>query len=142
MSGPDDLPLLDDDPDFRSGPWTGYWLEGGVRFRQDLALRFLRGAVTGEGIDTVGRFRIEGQYDVETRGVSWAKAYFGAYSVTCRGFGEASGIWGVWESETRRGGFHVWPKPDKGERHKPPEVEWSENEDAPVGAIEPGIIYG
>ncbi|MFO1054769.1 MAG: hypothetical protein U1F36_21305 [Planctomycetota bacterium] len=141
MSVPEPQLPFEDDPEFPSGPWTGYWLEGGVRFRQDLALSFRCGVLEGEGIDTVGRFKIDGSYDVETREVSWNKAYFGAYSVAYRGFRETSGIWGVWESQTHRGGFHVWPRPDKG-RGVPPREERFEDESEAVGAIEPGIIYG
>ncbi len=141
MEVPDDCPRFDDDPDFPSGPWTGYWLEGGCRFRQDLALSFNAGVVEGQGIDTVGRFRVAGTYDVESREVAWEKTYFGAYTVTYRGFRETSGIWGVWENVGKRGGFHVWPRPDK-PKPTPPDKERFEDEDEAVGALEPGIIYG
>jgi hypothetical protein len=137
----DDPQPLEDDPDFLSGPWTGYWLEGGCRFRQDLALQFTKGKVAGEGIDTVGRFHVDGTYCTESREVAWTKAYFGAYSLDYRGFRETNGIWGVWESEGRRGGFHIWPRPEK---NLPPKDEALRflDEDEAVAAIEPGIIYG
>ncbi|MCC6781617.1 MAG: hypothetical protein IT457_02155 [Planctomycetes bacterium] len=141
MPEPADRPECEDDPDFPSGPWTGYWLEGGCRFRQDLGLQFRKGCVEGEGIDTVGRFKITGTYDIESREVAWEKAYFGAYSVGYRGYREINGIWGVWENRGKRGGFHVWPRPEK-KPEPAPQKERLEDEDEAVAAIEPGIIYG
>jgi hypothetical protein len=77
----------------------------------DLALTFHEGAVTGDGNDDVGRFLINGRYDVPSRECSWTKDYVGAHGVFYRGFREGKGIWGTWEINPRdHGGFHIWPR--------------------------------
>ena len=97
-------------PDFPSGEWIGYWIEGGSRCRQDLVLRFRGGALSGSGGDGVGAFTIHGQYDVESREVTWTKRYLGSHDVYYRGFREIKGIWGTWEIDSWRSGFHIWPR--------------------------------
>lgn len=103
------------DPEFPSGEWVGYWLEpfhggGPERFRQDMALTFHQGLLTGAGDDSVGPFRIAGRYDTESKEVWWTKQYLGAHSVYYRGFREIRGIWGTWDLDGWGGGFHIWPR--------------------------------
>ena len=76
----------------------------------DLELQFANGAVTGEGIDDVGRFTIKGRFDPTNRECYWTKTYLGAHEVYYRGFREGKGIWGTWEIVIQEhGGFHIWP---------------------------------
>lgn len=103
----------EDDGDFPSGPWIGFYLyeAAGVKHRQELSLRFSDGRLTGDGCDGVGAFFIHGQYSTETREVRWVKNYPGSHNVHYRGFREGKGIWGTWEVGAQaRGGFKIWPK--------------------------------
>jgi hypothetical protein len=108
------MPAANDD-DFPSGEWVGFWLQdlgGGApqRCRQDLFLTFSGGTMRGQGDDGVGRFTVTGRYDVASREVTWTKRYLGRHAVHYRGFREIKGIWGVWELDSERGGFHIWPR--------------------------------
>lgn len=98
---------------FPSGPWTGFYnyRPGGTRHYMHLNLKFELGIVTGIGIDDVGRFFIDGVYDVQTLECTWVKTYPGSHEVYYRGFREGRGIWGTWEIDTHNhGGFHIWPR--------------------------------
>ena len=103
------------DPDFPSGPWTGFWLEP-ARHRQDMNLAFANGVLRGRGSDGIGWFLIVGRYDPETRKVWWTKTYPGSHDVHYEGYREHQGIWGVWSvaalagTITFRGGFRIWPR--------------------------------
>ena len=134
-------PPTSGDPEFPSGPWTGYWVAGGCRFRQDLDLKFAERRLRGGGIDAVGRFEIEGRYDPEAREVVWTKQYLGAHeAVEYRGFREGRGIWGTWDSAGRKGGFQIWPREEPGRERRP-----SREEIELMRALEeivPGIVYG
>ena len=121
---------LEQHPDFPSGEWVGYWLEGGSRCRQDLVLNFRSGVLSGSGGDSVGAFSIRGSYDVESREVTWTKKYLGAHDVYYRGFREIKGIWGTWEIEGFRSGFHIWPR-SEGEAEA---IATSEKSEVPVEA--------
>jgi hypothetical protein len=97
--------------DFPSGPWTGFYHYGvgTPRFRMDLSLTFLNGVMSGDGIDSVGRFVIAGRYEGKSGECHWTKTYIGAHDVYYRGFREGKGIWGLWELVFASGGFHIWP---------------------------------
>src|SRR5437867_4463535 len=98
--------------DFPSGPWSGFYtyLRGRTKWRQELALTFAKGRITGEGNDSVGPFVIAGRYDSKSHECYWTKTYVGAHDVYYRGFREDKGIWGVWEIRNySHGGFHIWP---------------------------------
>lgn len=101
-------PLTDDD--YPDGPWTGFYLQGQIRDRQELDLKFHDGWMTGDGIDGVGRFFIRGRYDRDTGQVWWTKSYPGSHDVFYEGYRDGKGIWGTWRVEFERGGFHIWPK--------------------------------
>ncbi len=76
----------------------------------DLQLTFANGAMTGAGVDDVGRFLVKGRYDEASRECYWTKRYLGAHDVFYRGFREGKGIWGTWEITIQHhGGFHIWP---------------------------------
>lgn len=134
-----DFPLPDDS-EYPSGPWTGYWVAAGCRFRQDLVLRFSDRVMRGEGIDTIGRFVVEGSYDPESREVRWRKAYVGHHAVEYCGYREGRGIWGTWDCTGRKGGFHIWPREDlQGDsRLTADEIDLAKL----LEDIVPGIIYG
>ena len=103
---------MEDDANFPSGPWTGFYNYTGPedRHRMDLHLTFARGGIAGEGGDDVGPFLIRGRYDAATRECHWAKTYIGGHDVFYRGFRDTLGIWGTWEIRAwNKGGFHIWP---------------------------------
>src|SRR5947207_4699286 len=75
----------------------------------DMNLTFANGSIAGEGNDDVGPFLIKGRYEADTRECHWTKSYIGAHDVFYRGFREGKGIWGTWEIDSTRGGFHIWP---------------------------------
>ncbi len=109
---------LERDPRFPSGAWTGfflqYWLPG--RHTTNLHMTCAGGTLRGEGQDRVGRYTIEGTYDVATGKCEWIKQYIGKHRVAYRGVNDGQGIWGVWEIRVLgdlyidRGGFHLWPE--------------------------------
>lgn len=106
------------DPRFPSGAWTGFflqhWLPG--RHTTDMHLTCSGGELRGQGKDWVGRYTIEGHYQLATGKCEWTKRYLGRHSVAYRGINDGHGIWGVWEIKqlgglyTDRGGFHLWPE--------------------------------
>jgi hypothetical protein len=110
------------DADFRSGPWTGYYLyPNGKRGEMDLALRFESGRMSGTGHDELGHFRIEGNYDTTSQEANWNKAYPDGHTVCYRGFREnpVKGIWGTWNIPNNwSGGFHIWPRDSDRETFK------------------------
>lgn len=97
---------------FPSGPWVGFYnYSPGDKHRMELDLTFANGKVTGTGIDDVGRFIINGGYDVTTLECWWTKTYTGSHDVFYRGYREGKGIWGTWEiTAFDHGGFHIWPR--------------------------------
>jgi hypothetical protein len=99
-----------DDELFPSGEWTGFYVQYGVQWRQDLVLTFADGGVRGSGGDALGPFAIRGRYDRAALEVTWQKSYLGAHTVDYRGFREGKGIWGTWELAPLRGGFKIWPR--------------------------------
>lgn len=113
----DEAILLETDPRFPSGMWTGFFLQLAVRGRQKTSLNLTcsEGRLTGEGKDWVGRYTIDGSYDLATGQCEWTKQYLRRHAVTYKGTNNGRGIWGVWELTqlwgllTDRGGFHIWP---------------------------------
>jgi len=77
----------------------------------DLRLTFVSGRLTGDGIDDIGLFVINGSYDAGKLECWWTKRYPGSHSVIYHGFREGKGIWGTWEiPPLSKGGFHIWPR--------------------------------
>jgi hypothetical protein len=108
------------DPRFPSGRWVGFFVQKhppvGKQW-MELRLTFRSGTVTGEGRDLVGRFLVDGNYDLSNGHCRWTKTYLGRHDVHYAGFNEGKGIWGGWEipvgaASTVRlhGGFHIWPE--------------------------------
>jgi hypothetical protein len=75
----------------------------------DLVPNFRGGVISGEGVDGVGAFGIDGHYDAEGGECFWVKTYFGRHSVEYTGYREQKGIWGTWKISRTKGGFHIWP---------------------------------
>jgi hypothetical protein len=115
---PNELANLEQDSRFPSGPWTGfflqYWLPGRQPTNLDLVCEC--GELSGTGRDRVGRYTVDGTYDLATGRCEWTKQYIGKHSVEYRGMSDGRGIWGVWEIRqlaglfVDRGGFHIWPE--------------------------------
>ena len=108
---------MEDDVQFPSGPWTGFYNYGGPedRHRMDIHLTFARGGIAGEGGDDIGPFMVRGRYDAATKDCHWTKTYLGRHDVFYRGCRDAHGIWGTWEIPPwAKGGFHIWPRAQGG----------------------------
>jgi len=104
--------LFMNEPRFPSGPWTGFYnYAPGDRHGMDLELVFSNGALSGDGVDDIGRFFVKGRYDAAHSECYWTKTYVGGHDVFYRGFREGKGIWGTWEiTVLDHGGFHIWPR--------------------------------
>src|SRR5258708_7007527 len=107
-----DVPGVEPDSRFPSGPWTGFFLQPPLpgRHWMELLLMFRDGTIAGEGRDRVGDFLIKGRYQVEDGKCWWTKTYIKMHSITYQGYNEGKGIWGTWEFDAHwKGGFHIWP---------------------------------
>ena len=113
MKSPEpEVPGVELDGRFPSGPWTGYFLQPSLpgKHQMELLLTFRDGTVQGEGRDWVGNFLIKGRYQVEDGKCWWTKTYIKKHSVAYQGYNEGKGIWGTWEYQVDwKGGFYIWP---------------------------------
>lgn len=106
-------PHADEDPGFRSGAWVGYYtyFTHDTRHRMDLHLRFGHALVRGDGMDDVGKFLVQGRYEVTSRDCWWIKMYPGSHQVYYRGIQRGKMIVGTWEIAPHMSGrFCIWPK--------------------------------
>ncbi len=95
-----------------SGPWHGFYAyrDDPRRHRQDLALTFREGRISGSGCDDIGRFLIRGHYEEETLRCRCVKTYPGSHDVFYSGAYDLGSLWGTWEiPPAGRGGFRIWP---------------------------------
>jgi len=139
---------LETDPRFPSGKWVGFFLDKRVsgRHQMELTLTFAAGRLSGEGRDWVGKFTVEGAYDVADGKCTWLKRYVGRHGVGYTGFNEGKGIWGTWELRDSgfvfTGGFHIWPEG----MADPTRPELAEEADVPIEALaretEPELVPG
>jgi hypothetical protein len=109
---PEPEPPVETDSRFPSGPWEGFFLQEAIppgKHRMELILTFRAGTMRGEGRDRVGNFLIRGRYQLEDGKCWWSKRYIGRHDVAYSGYNEGKGIWGTWEVDSFRGGFHIWP---------------------------------
>ncbi|PYS42939.1 MAG: hypothetical protein DMG14_02385 [Acidobacteria bacterium] len=109
MTVVDDRPPISVPP---SGPWSGYYLYGHEPFkhRMRLGLTFTPdGKITGEGIDDIAAFTIDGSFDPAINEANWTKSYVGMHSVEYRGFHDQRSICGSWILTPLTGGFWIWP---------------------------------
>ena len=138
------MPDLETDPNFPSGPWTGFFLQPMFpgRHLMEMGLEFSHGSITGQGRDWVGKFTIRGRYDIVTGVCTWHKRYVGKHDVFYRGFNEGKGIWGVWEIVAgsglmpAKGGFHIWPEG----MADPTQPHLSEEAELPLKVDEPAVV--
>eukprot|EP00741_Cyanophora_paradoxa_P011426 tig00020556_g11037.t1 len=101
---------------FVSGLWRGFYqYMFGERDEMKLNLDMRDGKIRADGVDNVGRYTIQGQYDPATREVFFVKTYQGRHSVEYAGFAEEESISGDWEvlnipgqAFQLRGSFRMW----------------------------------
>jgi hypothetical protein len=105
--------LTEMDPRFPSGEWVGFWIQrGSGRQTMSLHLWFGDGLANGVGSDIVGRFTMQGTYDLKNGRCHLNKQYQRAHRVQYEGNSEGDELWlwGIWQLRQDRGGFHIWPK--------------------------------
>jgi hypothetical protein len=121
------------DPRFPSGSWVGFWIQREVG-KQKMAchLSFSDGRVAGGGGDIVGRFTINGRYDLKNGRCLLIKQYENAHSLQYDGASEGDDLWfwGIWRLPGDRGGFHLWPEG----KADPTERRLKAANDLPAGA--------
>ncbi len=118
MAPPEYKAEFETDPRFPSGKWGGFYLmphTGQKRHQTECVLNFHSGRMWGDGQDKVGKFIIEGKYNLEDGKAHWLKTYISKHTVHYNGYNEGKGIWGIWEIPNTlninwRGGFHIWPE--------------------------------
>ena len=101
-----------------SGLWSGYYVQRGQRYPQQMTLEFADGLMRGDGRDGLGTFTIDGEYRVDGPDVrlGWIKTYDGAHSVLYLGTLEAKQIRGTWTLAGSTGTFALEPAPMEGTR--------------------------
>jgi hypothetical protein len=116
----DDIPSLETDERFVSGPWRGFYVQWGARGHQELSLTFFDGQIVGDGADRAGDFRVSGGYDTES-GKVWIHKTYPTHTVEYDGFaapGQDRGIRGAWQiryaGSRDHGEFHIWPDASAG----------------------------
>jgi hypothetical protein len=67
------------------------------------------GGISGDGIDDVGPFTIDGVFEFGSNKASWTKAYVGRHSVEYSGIYDGRSICGNWTLGMGSGGFWIWP---------------------------------
>jgi hypothetical protein len=70
----------------------------------------LDGKISGDGIDDIAPFTINGVFDVATNQAHWTKSYIGMHDVGYHGFYDQRSICGNWTLMTVTGGFWIWPR--------------------------------
>ena len=104
------------DDRFLTGEWKGFFVQPDSRQRHamELVLEFTDGAITGFGVDRVGKFTIRGSYNTDTGQCTWLKQYLGQHGVDYAGQARQRGIIGQWQIPGQpafwSGPFFVWPR--------------------------------
>ncbi len=97
---------------YPSGRWRGYWEQAGFgrQVMRDLMLCFRAGQIEGHGVDIVGPFTFQGEYD-EAGAVVLLKQYLKRHEVIYRGRYDGEGtIFGDWSiDDVWRGSFALTP---------------------------------
>jgi hypothetical protein len=103
---------IEADDRFPSGKWVGFFTDKRIpgKHGMELHLTFRAGAMTGTGRDRVAEFTVDGTYRTDDGSCDFRKIYPGSHFVLYRGFNEGRGIWGTWELQNMKGGFHIWPE--------------------------------
>ena len=107
-----DVPVPEVDSLFPSGKWVGFFTDNRVpgKHGMELNLEFRDSVMTGEGRDIVGNFTVNGVYRLDDGSCNFKKTYAGSHAILYSGFNEGKGIWGTWELQGVKGGFHIWPE--------------------------------
>ena len=75
-----------------------------------LSLEFSRnGSISGDGIDDIAPFTIDGFFEFTINKASWTKSYIGMHSVEYHGLYDGRTICGNWTLGIGSGGFWIWP---------------------------------
>ena len=75
-----------------------------------LRLTFSRnGRISGDGIDDIAPFAIDGVFESGSSKAGWTKAYIGMHSVEYNGLYDGPSICGNWTLGIGSGGFWIWP---------------------------------
>lgn len=96
-----------------SGPWSGYYTYGPANSKHRMHLQLVfapDGNVSGDGIDDIALFTIDGVFDIATNQARWTKSYVGMHSVDYHGFYDQRSICGNWTLMMGTGGFWIWPR--------------------------------
>lgn len=109
-------------PLFPSGEWEGFYTmqmgPGAEQHKMQFTLNFKNHIVKGAGGDDVGSFSWKGKYDTEELVCNMTK-FYQTHTVDYKGEVDENGIWGVWTiDQFSSGGFHIWPKKQKGNTAK------------------------
>jgi hypothetical protein len=67
------------------------------------------GSISGDGIDDIAPFTIDGIFDTVANAASWTKAYIGMHSLEYRGLYNQRSICGTWSFLGTTGDFWIWP---------------------------------
>ena len=74
-------------------------------------LSFCDGKIMGAGVDAIGKFSMDGEYDLQSGRCVLTKQYEDGISVHYDGASnDQFWLWGTWRLYGDRGGFHFWPE--------------------------------
>lgn len=121
-----------------SGVWSGYYVYSmdTAKHRMKLSLAFSAdGGISGDGIDDIAPFTIQGAFDTTANSVSWTKKYLGMWSVEYRGLYDLRSICGDWMVSGANGGFWIWPEGLAQEEQTEAELE------LPVEQFDPARVH-
>ena len=106
---------MNTNPDFPTGRWKGFYIEGANRTRHavGISIMFESGKIRGIGKedDTGIIFAVHGTYDSKTRECNWTEQR-NRYKIHAKGYRDSMkvSIWGCRESERgERSGFVISP---------------------------------
>jgi hypothetical protein len=81
------------------------------------------GQISGEGIDDVAPFAIDGHFDSAANAAAWTKTYIRMHSVEYRGLYNQRSICGDWTLGSVSGGFWIWPGAMEAQEQETAEIE-------------------
>jgi hypothetical protein len=97
-----------------------------------LGLTFsLNGSISGDGIDDIAPFTIDGFFDFSNNQARWTKSYIGRHSVEYDGLYDGRTICGNWTLWAGSGGFWIWPNALEAAEGEAVEIE------DPIGILVP-----
>jgi hypothetical protein len=67
------------------------------------------GNISGDGVDDIGPFTIDGSFDFNGNHARWTKSYIGRHNVKYDGLYDGRSICGNWTLWAGSGGFWIWP---------------------------------